>query len=161
MKKKVFILLTFLFVCFLANAENYIEISGNKISLDDSVEEIQKRFGKEKEFSIIPFEYNSNWDTFCFKYESFIVYSARVTKMPFKIEVFDKDFEIHVDGFIVKSGSSKQVVESKLENIKYLGKDDESNEYYLYYLPDFMESGFVFDITHKLKSAYISYVPMD
>ena len=161
MKRNFILIALLVYSLFCLHAEDFIEVNNKKISLNHSIEQIQKEFGEQKELSFIPLENNSEWDTLCYKYDSFTVYSYRITKMPFKIEAFNKEFKISVDGCVIQNGSPKQEVESKLEKLEYIGKDKVSQEYYLYYLPDNIEAGFVFDINHKLISSYISYVPMD
>lgn len=159
--KKLYIFLLLIFNLNFLFSEDYIIIDNKKISLDSTIEEIQNLFGIQNELSVIPFEYNSDWDTFCYKYESFTVYSSRITKMPYRIEVTNGNFVFNVNGFVIQSESSKTDVESMLQELKFVGKNDKHNELYLYNFPYLMEAGFAFDSNQKLKSIYISYAPMD
>lgn len=95
--KKFYILLLLIFNLNFLFSEDYIIIDNKKISLDSTIEEIQNLFGIQNELSVIPFEYNSDWDTFCYKYESFTVYSSRITKMPYGIEVTNGNFVFNVN----------------------------------------------------------------
>ena len=90
MKKSFIYILIFLNLSFFF-ADSYITINNQTISLDTSIKEIQGLFGIQKELDIIPFEQNPNWDTFCYKYADFTVYSSRITKLPFKIEIFSEN----------------------------------------------------------------------
>ncbi|WP_288605191.1 hypothetical protein, partial [uncultured Treponema sp.] len=91
MKKKLFILFLFILGFFSLYAEQSIEISGKIIHLEDSLEKIKEKFGSEEEYFEIPFEYNSDWDSVCYRYENFTVYTYRVTGMPYCIAVFGND----------------------------------------------------------------------
>ena len=159
MKKSFIYILIFLNLSFLF-ADSYITINNQTISLDTSIKEIQGLFGIQKELDIIPFEQNPNWDTFCYKYADFTVYSSRITKLPFKIEIFSENQSLTVNDKKIVIGTSKKSVESIIGKISFDGMDN-NKPIYVYYLLDNKEVGFVFDENDNLKLAYLSYTPMD
>ena len=135
MKKSFIYILIFLNLSFLF-ADSYITINNQTISLDTSIKEIQGLFGIQKELDIIPFEQNPNWDTFCYKYADFTVYSSRITKLPFKIEIFSENQSLTVNDKKIVIGTSKKSVESIIGKISFDGMDN-NNPIYVYYLVKF------------------------
>ena len=162
MKKKLFILFLFILGFFSLYAEQSIEISGKIIHLEDSLEKIKEKFGSEEEYFEIPFEYNSDWDSVCYRYENFTVYTYRVTEMPYCIAVFGNDFVLDINNEKINGNSKKQEIESLLgEELEFDYKDKNNNLSYIHYLPDFIEVAFVFDENEVLQKFCLQYVPMD
>ena len=63
---------------------------------------------------VIPFEPNSDWDTICYKYETFTVYTSRVTKLPYKLEVFGNDFILNIDTIKIHKNFRKHEKSEKI-----------------------------------------------
>lgn len=162
MKKNIFAFILFIFEFSLLNAEQSIEISGKTIHLEDSLVKIKEEFGHEKEYFEIPFEYNSEWDSLCYRYENFTVYTYRVTEMPYCIVVFGNDFVLDINNKKITCKLKKQEIESILgEKLEFDYKDKNNNYIYIHYLPDFIEIDFVFDENEVLQKFCLQYVPMD
>ena len=143
-------------------SENYFEINSKKLSLDTSIIELQNLFGVQDELLVIPFEPNSDWDTICYKYETFTVYTFRVTKLPYKLEVFGNDFILNIDTIKIHKNFRKQEIEALLEKkLSFDYRDKNNNLIYIFYLPDFIEVNFVFDENEILQRLFLQYTPMD
>lgn len=160
--KKLYALLFFFINLNLLFSENYFEINSKKLSLDTSIIELQNLFGVQDELLVIPFEPNSDWDTICYKYETFTVYTSRVTKLPYKLEVFGNDFILNIDTIKIHKNFRKQEIEVLLEKkLSFDYKDKNNNLIYILYLPDFIEVNFVFDGNEILQRLFLQYTPMD
>ena len=169
--KKLYALLFFFINLNLLFSENYFEINSKKLSLDTSIIELQNLFGVQDELLVIPFEPNSDWDTICYKYETFTVYTSRVTKLPYKLEVFGNDFILNIDTIKIHKNFRKQEIEALLrkqeiealleKKLPFDYKDKNNNLIYILYLPDFIEVNFIFDENEILQRLFLQYTPMD
>lgn len=156
MKKIILSLLILISNLYVLFSETIIQINNRKIIFEEyKIENIIEVFGQPIKKSVIPFEYNSDWDTICYEYESLTVFTSRITKAPYKIEISGEPFSLNFNGKIINSGVSKSSIEELIGNLTLV----KENTYFCEF-QDFIDAYFIFE-NNKLCSSLIEYTPMD
>ena len=96
--KKLFFFLITIFCIFSVYSEAKVRINDydRLIEIDDKIEDLLGCLGEPNEISCTPFDANHDWDTLCYKYNDFWLYSYRAAKSVYRISVNNQDFGVLV-----------------------------------------------------------------
>ena len=149
MKKRcifyILILISYIAFC----DENNIELQ-----LSIPITEAMEILGKPQNTSIDEFSYNHDFDMICYEYESFEIYSYRVSQAISKIRTSSKNLVLNIDEKKIFCGLTKLEIDSLFKEGTLDGKDSYGNKYYYYPLSKLRE----FDVLYNESNIAIEII---
>lgn len=157
--KKLFFFLITIFCIFSVYSEAKVRISDYErlIEIDDKIEDLLGCLGEPNEISCTPFDANHDWDTLCYKYNDFWLYSYRAAKSVYRISVNNQDFDVLVQNNTITYGELKNQIEEKIGKGTFLLKNDKGYNVFLYSFADFLELHLFYDEDNKLSGMLLGY----
>ena len=141
MKKKWCTYIILILVC----CKLFCEDNSIELKLNIPISDVIDMLGEPQNISIEEFSYNHDFDMICFKYDSFEIYTYRVSQVISKIKAFSNKVVLDMDEKKIACGFTKSEIDSLFNEGTLDGEDKCGNKYYYYPLTKLRE----FDVLYN------------